>query len=233
MSTNRTKHERKKAAKAARLKRRQDVKAENGMDDPPDGLSYTERNRNLKKLGYTTYRGYLDSDFWKAIRDKVFQTKGRLCSICKRSARHVHHRDYCVETLRGEKTSALVPICTGCHRRVEYARAGQKRSVLEARRQYNLLWRRHRNKAGKKRAVERRAERYGGGDQWWECDRIIDYFKANGNTPATVTLISAKTGMPLDRCHEVLSRRYTQYFKATTAGRFVLWTAVFKKGEPS
>lgn len=87
-------------------------------------LVYAERNRTLIELGFPSYSHYLGSDVWKEIRRLAL--KGN-CH-CGKQATQLHHRSYAKEVLLGEDLTQLLPICNGCHKRIEFTKDGKKRS---------------------------------------------------------------------------------------------------------
>lgn len=82
-------------------------------------LTYTERNEFLHKMGYQSYTAYLASDLWKGIRRRVF-SRGRRCCLCTRFGTAVHHKFYSKSNLKGRDLKGLVPICSACHKEVEF-----------------------------------------------------------------------------------------------------------------
>lgn len=72
---------------------------------------------DLKSIGFGCYADYLASPLWASIRSRVYASKGRMCLDCKmRRATQIHHRQYDLETLKGDTLNYLVPICRQCHR---------------------------------------------------------------------------------------------------------------------
>lgn len=81
---------------------------------------YRYRNENLERMGFKTYRAYLQSDLWQAIRQQVLDRAQGMCERCnKRKAHQVHHRAYDPATLKGENLNALTAACFRCHHRAE------------------------------------------------------------------------------------------------------------------
>lgn len=81
-------------------------------------FNYRDRNRLLKRLGFLTYRAYLNSAMWRGIRGEVLAKTSR-CYCCNRKATEVHHREYTFETLT-TVSQQLVPLCRSCHRKIEF-----------------------------------------------------------------------------------------------------------------
>lgn len=67
----------------------------------------------LAKLGMT-YKEYLQSDHWKAVKEKYYRAHKRECWVCG-STRQIdlHHRTY--KRLGGEHLRDLVPLCREHH----------------------------------------------------------------------------------------------------------------------
>lgn len=82
-------------------------------------LSYVHRNKNLKVLGFESYKEYLESEMWAKIRaDRL----GRFpdCMVCSSPADQVHHIDYDMRTLCGLDHRMLVTLCEACHTSIEF-----------------------------------------------------------------------------------------------------------------
>jgi 5-methylcytosine-specific restriction endonuclease McrA len=97
------------------------------------GDNYTERLRNLKVLGFNSYRDYLRGRLWASVRAAALARNGGRCRGCGRPARQVHHQDYSPETLLGQRPHRLIPVCRRCHERIEFDEGGKKRPLREAR----------------------------------------------------------------------------------------------------
>ena len=80
---------------------------------------YTERNRNLKELGFDSYWHYLKSDMRGLIRIETFKAKGRECVSCQQDATQIHHASYDMKTLVGADLTHLHPVCRTCHQNAE------------------------------------------------------------------------------------------------------------------
>jgi hypothetical protein len=110
------------------------------MRQPENALvvkNYHQRNVILKSLGYETYRDYLDSELWRSIRKAVFH-RCRKCRLCGERANQAHHLDYDKDTLLGLRLDYIVPLCNGCHHKVEFD-GKSKRSLEDSRRRYAEL----------------------------------------------------------------------------------------------
>ena len=111
-------------------------------------VSYKERDKILKELGYDDYRGYLKSKLWTEIRDKILEESGYECICCGNQnlgetlVMQVHHMVYTKGNLSGESTYGLVAICRSCHAKAELKprrkingrkeRFGKKKTLEEA-----------------------------------------------------------------------------------------------------
>src|SRR4051812_23314103 len=102
--------------------------------------TYALRNALLKKLGYSSYREYLNGVLWAEIRDVVLDRDGSACVLCGALARVIHHIDYQESTLLGDSLEALVSLCHACHDRIELTRAGKKRTLVQAQLTYRALF---------------------------------------------------------------------------------------------
>lgn len=74
----------------------------------------TELRRNLQDLGFPSYAAYQRSELWKGIRLRVMERDDSTCP-CGAPARHVHHEQYTLATLKGEDLQYLRAACGGCH----------------------------------------------------------------------------------------------------------------------
>ena len=88
---------------------------------------YEQRDSELKTIGFNSYAEYLSSSLWQSIRAKVFQCKGRKCTLCGEEANQVHHQRYSRIELLGRKIKYLHPICETCHKAIEFSDTGWKR----------------------------------------------------------------------------------------------------------
>lgn len=84
-------------------------------------MTVSFRNK-LRKLGYASYRDYLASDHWKAMRAS-YRASGLPCQclVCDDPRFQLHHRTY--TRLGREQLGDVLPLCETCHRKVhEYER---------------------------------------------------------------------------------------------------------------
>ena len=83
----------------------------------------------LQSLGFATYKAYLRSPLWKAIRRLVYARKGSRCVLCGQRAQQIHHRWYDRQTLVGAAITWLEPVCLKCHEFIEVKPNGRKRAA--------------------------------------------------------------------------------------------------------
>lgn len=81
---------------------------------------YAERDYNLFKIGFESYKDYLNSELWREIRKNVLSSSRYKCGICNCGANQVHHIDYSQDTLLGKDLSHLISVCPKCHKGVEF-----------------------------------------------------------------------------------------------------------------
>ena len=136
----RSKAQKKKDRAAAKNRdRRAKQRAVESMLESPcqdERATYSGRRESLRDLGFKTYREYLKSPLWRRIRLAALDFHGKSCTMCPNEADTVHHMDYSVATLRGDNPRKLVPLCTGCHERIEFNAHG-KSNLEEANRRLN------------------------------------------------------------------------------------------------
>ena len=92
---------------------------------------YATRSLNLRRIGYSSYAAYLQSDLWRTIRTKILKRDRYKCIRCGQTASQVHHCNYRKSTLLGKVPEALVAVCRDCHRGAEFA-GTRKTGVREA-----------------------------------------------------------------------------------------------------
>lgn len=94
---------------------------------------YGKRDTRLARMGFWSYRAYLKSDLWKAIRASKLQSVDERCELCSNRATVVHHTNYSFKTLRGRYLSGLIALCHECHCRCEFDESGRKLRLEESR----------------------------------------------------------------------------------------------------
>lgn len=106
------------------------LKARKRRPAKPKMECYQDRNGRISELGYRSYREYLASPDWRAIRDSRLRDFPR-CLLCEKPACQVHHMDYGYPTLLGLIPALLVSLCDSCHECIEFA-DGHKRDLAAA-----------------------------------------------------------------------------------------------------
>lgn len=95
--------------------------------------AYSRRNKRLRFAGYVTYKEYLASPEWAALRQKVLDRDGGRCVACRDDASCVHHAKYSNRVLFGtEPSAALISLCNRCHKFIEFNEDGSKTSTYHA-----------------------------------------------------------------------------------------------------
>lgn len=89
----------------------------------------SHRKAALLAMGFASYRAYLASDLWEAIRNRVLARDKYCCRRCGENANQVHHTHYWPEVLRGEDDSYLVALCRFCHQSIEFDGNGEKKPL--------------------------------------------------------------------------------------------------------
>jgi 5-methylcytosine-specific restriction endonuclease McrA len=118
------------------LKDLERMRAEHAREEEVERELYSERDLNLKLLGFDDYRAYRKSDrYWRGrsgIRQRILRRDKSLCVCCGAKSNHiVHHRRYTMEALTGKDDDALITLCRDCHFDVEFRfRPGFLRSVF-------------------------------------------------------------------------------------------------------
>lgn len=122
------------AKKRRRRKRKQPkhVVVHRPKNCPPDKFTpYMKRDVFLYSLGFDSYKEYLASALWMSIKERVYEKRGRQCTLCWRTARYLHHQSYAPAVLLGEDINHILPICYVCHNLVEVDANGRKRPMEE------------------------------------------------------------------------------------------------------
>jgi 5-methylcytosine-specific restriction endonuclease McrA len=66
------------------------------------------------EAGYDSYQDFLDSDYWAALRDRVFRRDRYRCQNCGAKRRlTVHHGTYA--RLGAERMTDVLTLCAKCH----------------------------------------------------------------------------------------------------------------------
>jgi hypothetical protein len=87
------------------------------LPEPKAVSPYRPKRRDaLKVLGFKSYPAYLRSRLWFEIRRKIVARAGATCETCKTAPHEVvHHLDYEIATLKGDRLEALMAVCRKCH----------------------------------------------------------------------------------------------------------------------
>lgn len=94
--------------------------------------SYRQRDETLKKMGFSTYQDYLADPMWGAIKRRCLQLADGKCKICGKAAQTAHHIGYGKDTLLGLNQNALVAVCGRCHRKIEFDKDMNKRTLQQS-----------------------------------------------------------------------------------------------------
>lgn len=80
---------------------------------------------SYKTLGFESYQAYLESDHWKAVKERF---RGQRCLVCGSPSICLHHVTY--ERLGAELDSDLRPLCDDHHQAV-HKRIGKRLSETD------------------------------------------------------------------------------------------------------
>lgn len=74
-------------------------------------------NNKLRKLKIKSYQDYLQSNFWKAAKER-YRTSDlpKHCLNCCNNYYELHHRSYA--RLGKERPTDLIPLCRECHQAI-------------------------------------------------------------------------------------------------------------------
>jgi 5-methylcytosine-specific restriction endonuclease McrA len=74
--------------------------------------------QRLKKLGYSSYKIYLNSDHWKDVRKKFWASKlPKYCGGCgSKKGLSLHHKTY--KRLGSERLTDFILVCNDCHLKI-------------------------------------------------------------------------------------------------------------------
>jgi len=92
--------------------------------------AYERRNRELRQLGFATYKDFLRSDLWKQTRAKVLAGFSK-CLLCGQPSTQVHHMSYDTATLLGIRLYRCIALCEPCHKNIEFD-DGKKLTLCQA-----------------------------------------------------------------------------------------------------
>lgn len=91
---------------------------------------YRDRFKNVRLLGFDSYKQYLKSDLWEAVRKLKLESEP-FCQKCRKPATQVHHLSYALEVLVGSVLSGLFSCCRACHEAAEIQN-GEKATLGQA-----------------------------------------------------------------------------------------------------
>lgn len=93
---------------------------------------YGRRKKILKKLGFSAYREYLQSDLWQEINEKMFYYYGERCFCCKRRNHlAIHHEKYTEENMSSKSLEHLFLLCRKCHYITEFKGYNKRKFPLK------------------------------------------------------------------------------------------------------
>jgi hypothetical protein len=107
---------------------------------------YEQRNQHCRDMGFGDYEGYLNSELWRWIRKRFFESlvprkegvrdlrRVKCCRACGSDFNLVlHHTEYSLRTLTGNllNEDSLVPLCHLHHEYIEFEN-GKKTEILKA-----------------------------------------------------------------------------------------------------
>ncbi len=121
---------------AAKQRKRAEKRAGNPV---PRDSTYCQRTEVLLSLGFRTYQHYLQSKLWARLRSSAFMLARGKCKLCGSRPDVIHHVSYSRDTLLGNEMDNLAAVCRACHKKVEFADDGSKRSLADAQAVFNSL----------------------------------------------------------------------------------------------
>ena len=88
--------------------------------------SKVDDSHAYKELGFENYDEYLESKFWRLIKDAILKRDKNKCSFCNESATQVHHTSYARPTIIAERTHHLYSTCRSCHYKCHFSPRNKK-----------------------------------------------------------------------------------------------------------
>jgi hypothetical protein len=77
-----------------------------------------KRNKILKKLGYSNFQEYLDSNHWLFVKTKFKNSnRPKECFVCNSQNTQIHHKNY--KNLGNESLDDLVASCRCCQEKIQ------------------------------------------------------------------------------------------------------------------
>lgn len=104
-----------------------------------DNSTYSNRDKNLRSMGFKSYGDYLNSPLWRMIRAGAYKKYDNRCFLCRKPAECIHHTSYSRKTLEGYAQRFLYPLCHEHHDLVEMDENKQKRGIDESRKVFISL----------------------------------------------------------------------------------------------
>lgn len=105
----------------AREPKRPQRKPAQGSKEPVCHSPFSERDKNIKTLGFACYADYLQSDLWDWIKTCLKNGSVAACECCKSTSGLAwHHREYSIPVLIGNFSNTggdrpIVRVCAECH----------------------------------------------------------------------------------------------------------------------
>lgn len=126
---------------------------------------YTRRDSIIRQMGYVSYKAYLASSLWKAIRDRVMARDKGQCRVCDNKSTECHHRNYDAAVLSGRVIDSIVSICRQCHASISVDESGLAVSLDETERRLAAL-------------LGEEAPQWRGSNKTRSKCRSVDYYRA-------------------------------------------------------
>lgn len=106
---------------------------------------YIKRLGLIKKLGYSSYKEYLNSPHWAKTKNEVYKRHGKKCYICGSLNKiQIHHLIYTVKNIKRGSTSNLMPVCYICHESIYELGKLQNKSEYQATKMFcekrGIIW---------------------------------------------------------------------------------------------
>ncbi len=80
---------------------------------------YRKFKERLKILGFSSYQDYLNSNYWKDLKEKYRRSNfPKCCLACQKKEFILHHRSYA--RIGREYLTDLIPLCRDCHEIIHF-----------------------------------------------------------------------------------------------------------------
>lgn len=76
------------------------------------GVDYSEVKNIIRQM---RYEEFLQTSYWKAVREKVMEESDGKCDICGDEATDVHHTTYENHGREHDHLEDLISVCSSCH----------------------------------------------------------------------------------------------------------------------